>query len=85
MGYVKKFQVPEHDVMPSDEMIAWLHTIKQEWDGDESGITICSLDGEHKVGGPGDYVVESDGVYYIVTAAEFAEGNSLLNQLGYQP
>ena len=40
MGYVKKFQIPAHDEMPSDEMIEWLHSIKQEWDGDESGITV---------------------------------------------
>lgn len=78
---MKVWKIPQHDEMPSEEMIDWLSVMTQEWDGDESGITICSLDGEHKLGGPGDYVVESDGVYYIVTAAEFAEGNSLLQQL----
>ena len=88
---MKVWQIPLHDEMPSEEMIDWLSEMTQEWDGDESGITIwppCGLTDEKqksKTGAPGDYVVESDGVYYIVTAAEFAEGNSLLNQLGYQP
>lgn len=82
---MKVWKIPQHDEMPSEEMIDWLSEMTQEWDGDESGITISSPDGNDMVGGPGDYVVESDGVYYIVTAAEFAEGNSLLNQLGYQP
>lgn len=83
---MKVWKIPQHDEMPSEEMIDWLSEMTQEWDGDESGITISPPDGgDAKIGAPGDYVVESDGVYYIVTAAEFAEGNSLLNQLGYQP
>jgi hypothetical protein len=88
---MKVWQIPKHDEMPSEEMIAWLHEMKQEWDGDESGISIApplgpnDEIGEAKLGGPGDYIVESEGIYYVVTAAEFAEGNSLLNQLGYQP
>jgi hypothetical protein len=82
---MKVWKIPQHDEMPSEEMIGWLSEMTQEWDGDESGITITSPEGKVMVGSPGDYVVESDGVYYIVTAAEFAEGNSILNQLGYQP
>ena len=88
---MKVWQIPQHDQMPSEEMIEWLHQMGQEWDGDESGISIAPPLGPNgevrdaKVGGPGDYVVENDGVYYIVTSQEFAEGNSLLNQLGWQP
>lgn len=88
---MKVWKIPQHDEMPSEEMIDWLSEMTQEWDGDESGIVIFPPVGPNgeigveKVGAPGDYVVESDGVYYIVTAAEFAEGNSILNQLGYQP
>jgi hypothetical protein len=88
---MKVWQIPQRDEMPSDEMIEWLHEMSQEWDGDESGIVIFpplgpnGEVGESKVGGPGDYVVENNGIYGIVTASEFAEGNSLLNKLGYQP
>ena len=78
---MKVWKIPQHDEMPSEEMIDWLSEMTQEWDGDESGITITSPEGKEMAGAPGDYVIESDGVYYIVTAAEFAEGNSLLNQL----
>lgn len=74
MGYVKKFQVPEHDVMPSDEMIAWLHTIKQEWDGDESGITILQAvhDGEQewKIAGPGDWLIEDEATGFVTVATQ---------------
>ena len=78
---MKVWKIPQHDEMPSEEMIDWLSEMTQEWDGDESGITISFPSGYDMVGAPGDYVVESEGVYYIVTAAEFAEGNSLLQQL----
>lgn len=85
---MRVFKVPAYDEMPSDEMIEWLHQMSQEWDGDECGLSIypplgpAGEVGEPKLAGPGDYVVESEGVYYVVTAAEFAEGNSLLQQLG---
>ena len=82
---MRVFKVPAHDEMPSEEMIEWLHEMSQEWDGDECGISIyppLGPAGEPKLAGPGDYVVESEGVYHVVTAAEFAEGNSLLQQLG---
>lgn len=76
---MKVWKIPQHDEMPSEEMIAWLHEMTQEWDGDESGITICSLDGEHKVGGPGDFVVEDGGIYRIMS------GDEILEEYGYQP
>lgn len=88
MMSVRVFKVPAYDQMPSDEMIEWLHEMSQEWDGDECGISIYpplgsnGEVGEPKLAGPGDYVVSSEGIYYVVTAAEFAEGNSLLAHLG---
>lgn len=64
MGYVKKFQIPPHEVDPSEEMIAWLNELKQEWDGDDSGIIVCigTQNGEQvwATGGPGDWLIEDE-------------------------
>jgi hypothetical protein len=64
MAYVKKFQIPSHEVDPSDEMIEWLHGLKQEWDGDDSGVTVCIgvQDGEQvwATGGPGDWLIQDE-------------------------
>lgn len=73
MGYVKKFQVPAHDVMPSEEMIEWLHSIKQEWDGDESGITVLvgtTEGGEQdwRIAGPGDWLIQDEATGFVTVA-----------------
>lgn len=60
-----KFQIPSHEQAPSEEMIEWLGQCAQEWEGDESGITI-----DDQLGGPGDWVVEEKGVYFIVLAKD---------------
>lgn len=62
------YQVPRHDTAPSEEMIEWLHQMTQEWDGDESGVTITSPSGESSsLAGPGDAIVEHGGVYRVYT------------------
>lgn len=75
MGYVKKFQVPAHDEMPSDEMIEWLHSIKQEWDGDESGITVLvgmTPGGEQdwRIAGPGDWLIQDEATSFVTVATQ---------------
>lgn len=70
------YRIPALGQEPSEEMIEWLHTMPNEWDGDDSGITICSLDGNtenDKTGGPGDWVICADGVWTIVKDAEAPE------------
>lgn len=74
MGYVKKFQVPAHQIMPSDEMIVWLHSIQQEWDGDESGILILHgvNDGEQdwKLAAPGDWLIQDEATGFVTVATQ---------------
>jgi hypothetical protein len=65
---IVKFQIPQRDEMPSEEMVEFLHECTQEWDGDEEGITIGDV-----LGGPGDWVVRCDGVYTILTAKQVEE------------
>lgn len=74
MGYVRKFQIPAHDVVPSDEMIDWLHTLKQEWDGDESGVTVLIgvENGEQQwvIGAPGDWLIQDEATGFVTVATE---------------
>ncbi len=80
---MKSWMIPLHDEMPSEEMIAWLSEMNQEWDGDEGGITISPPDGgDAKLGRPGDYVVEKNGVYYIVTREEINSRAQICFDLG---
>lgn len=74
MGYVRKYQIPAHDDMPSDEMIEWLHGLDQEWDGDESGITVLigEENGEQKweIGAPGDWLIQDEATGFVTVATE---------------
>ena len=65
-----KYQIPQHDEMPSEDMIEWLNKCSQEWDGDSLGLNIMQANGEFMTGGPGDWVVECDGVYTIAGQKE---------------
>lgn len=77
---MKVWKIPQHDEMPSEEMIAWLHEMTQEWDADEGGITIFPPDGStERSGAPGDFVVEDGGIYRIMS------GDEILEEYGYQP
>lgn len=75
MAYVKKFQIPPHEVDPSTEMIVWLHGLKQEWDGDDSGITICigrnkNGDQHWVIAAPGDWLIQDDLTGFVAVATE---------------
>lgn len=75
MGYVRKFQVPPHEVDPSPEMIEWLHSLKQEWDGDDSGITFwtgVNKNGEQEwvMAGPGDWLIQDEETGFVTVATE---------------
>lgn len=77
-----RYQIPneadasDEDMALLEKMVEWLHHMTQEWDGDSSGITIYPPLGpngevsEAVLGGPGDYVVEVNGVYSIVKGAD---------------
>ena len=73
MKFNSCYLIPAHGVMPSDEMIEWLHENPLDWDGDDGGINIYVADkDEPELGSPGDYVVRyNDGTYRIVKAADF--------------
>jgi len=61
-----RYQIPSHDVAPSDEMIEWLHENIEDWSGDECGIVLIHNDGTEETGFPGDWVVrDKDGRYHI--------------------
>lgn len=65
---ITKYQIPDYNSDASDEMVEWLHKMEQEWDGDECGIIIWKKDVDDEdpyVGGPGDYVCEENGIYWI--------------------
>lgn len=62
----ESWQVPQHDEMPSEEMIEWLGKCTQDWSGDESGINI-----EDHVAGPGDWVACAMGHYFVVEQKVF--------------
>ena len=75
MGYVKKYQIPAHDDMPSDEMIDWLHSIKQEWNGDESGITVNQGRDEKgeevwTIAAPGDWLIQDEATGFVTCATQ---------------
>lgn len=74
MAYVKKFQIPPHEVDPSEEMIAWLHEMKQEWDGDDSGVTVCIgvENGEQQwvIASPGDWLIQDESTGFVTKATE---------------
>ena len=74
MKFNSCYLIPAHGVMPSEEMIEWLHENPLDWDGDDGGITLEVAGKEdHELGSPGeDYVVRfEDGSYRIVKAADF--------------
>lgn len=61
-----RYQIPQHYVAPSEEMIEWLHENTEDWEGDESGIVLIHNDGTQENGAPGDWVVrDSNGRYSI--------------------
>lgn len=95
---MKIFRIPDHDTAPSEEMIDWLGTCTQDWEGDESGIRISvpfplSADGVFvdTTGGPGDFVAELDmpdhevGLFVVLPAALVREGFRQLSVRGPGP
>ncbi len=73
MSDVVKYQIPQHDQDPPEGMVDWLAECTQEWDGDESGINIMVF-GTQMSGGPGDWVVCRDGIYFITKQADMPSG-----------
>lgn len=69
--------------MPSEEMIDFLQSCQQAWDGDDFGITIVVPDGDgegwsEQTGHGGDWVVQyEDGVYRIVANDKVLSENDL--------
>ncbi len=84
---MKKYQVPDpaeydqpgFDNAAHDAIVEWLHTMTQEWDGDPAGITIYPPLGpngevsEAELAGPGDWVVEENGVFRVVKTSDYDE------------
>lgn len=84
---MKKYQVPDpaeydqpgFDNAAHDEIVEWLHTMTQEWDGDPGGINIYPPLGpngevsEPDLAGPGDWVVEENDVFRVVKASDYDE------------
>lgn len=66
---MKAYRIPDHQTMPSEEMIDFLDENTMDWSGDESGIAldVRRIDGEveDELGAPGDWVVCINGVYRI--------------------
>jgi hypothetical protein len=67
--------IPNYGVEPGEEMIEWLSTMEQEWDGDDSGITILDASGDtekDQVGAPQDFVFcdEPGGNFFILDKSE---------------
>lgn len=61
-----RYQIPQHDVEPTEEMIEWLHENEEDWSGDECGIVLIHNDGTEETGYPGDWVVRDEhGRYHI--------------------
>ena len=76
MKFNSYYLIPAHGVMPSEEMIEWLHENPLDWDGDDDGITLYVADkDEPELGSPGeDYVVRfEDGSYRIVKSADLTQ------------
>lgn len=73
---MKFYKVPDPldviEMSKHDEIVDWLHTMTQEWEGDESGIAIHPFSGgEPDIAWAGDYVVEENGVFKVVKAADW--------------
>jgi len=61
-----RYQIPQHDEAPSEEMIEWLHENLEDWNGEPDGITLIHNDGTEEHGAPGDWVVRDEhGMYRI--------------------
>jgi len=56
------------------EAIDFLHECDQQWEGDDSGVTILQDEADHwDNGAPGDFVVKQDGLYSILRIAPILE------------
>jgi hypothetical protein len=66
------WQVPLRDQMPCDELIEWLNSMPNAWEGDENGVSIQRLDApeEWMLVDPGGYIVENRGVWTILTTCD---------------
>jgi len=61
-----RYQIPQHDEDPTEEMIEFLNANPEEWDGDPSGILLHHDDGTQEFGNHGDWVVrDANGRYSI--------------------
>lgn len=74
-----EFQIPKSNEDPSDEFIEFINECPQDWDGDDSGITI-HVGPEEKdwvLGNPGDWVIKGDdGKYSIKSNEDYMKGLS---------
>lgn len=64
---MRLYQIPNHGEDPSPELVEYLSDLDQEWDGDDSGITIQLPSGAWVIGGPGDWICfdPETGVAYV--------------------
>lgn len=67
---MNRYQIPQHDQMPSEEMIEWLSENVEDWSGDESGILLIHNDGTEEMGVPGDWVVRDEFGRYSIQKGE---------------
>ena len=35
-----RYQIPQHDQEPSEEMIEWLHENTEDWSGEKAGVSL---------------------------------------------
>lgn len=70
---MKAYRIPQHNEDPSDEMVDFLSENTEDWDGDDSGITLGTTDGSagDELGGPGDWVVRLDNGQYRIRNHEW--------------
>lgn len=69
------YRIPKIGEEPSEEMKEWLSNLEQDWDGDDSGLTIQLPSGAWVIGGPGDWICfdPETGVAYVETSDQIAE------------
>lgn len=61
-----RYQIPQYNEAPSEEMIEWLSENIEDWDGDPSGITLIHNDNTEEFGAPGDWVVRDENGRYRI-------------------